>query len=188
MTSNIQLDNYIKSKNIKGFIGVFSSDEIWNINIPRDSSLIVNYSASYQNGSHWVAMRHLNCNQNIPEYFDSYGFKPDHDDKILGVRTRFLEFIQKQNKTNKPFRYNKKDLQSYGTDVCGEYSAWFIINGLPILPDGMISPQWRSVLNYQNSHNRDKYIKKLVGIRKTNQRGEGIISLPRNYVEILKSN
>jgi hypothetical protein len=131
-------------------------------------------------------MRHLNCEKQPVEYFDSYGFKPDHDDKILGVKTRFREFIDKHNMNRQPPRFNRYDLQSYGTDVCGEYCAWFIKNGLPFGLDGRVNPPWRSVMNYRNSHNRDAYIKNLVGIRKKRQQKGGMISRPRLHVEFFK--
>ena len=89
MTTNYQIENYFKKNPSKNFKGVYASNEISSLKLPKNSSIIVNYSPNYARGSHWIAMKHLNDKKQPPEYFDSYGFIPDHDDKIIGVKTNF---------------------------------------------------------------------------------------------------
>jgi len=164
MTTNFQIEDYMKKYNIKGFCGVYGSDEIFKT-YKKNCSIIVNYSPIGSKGSHWIGIRNINSREPI-EYFDSYGFKPDHDDKILGLKTKFREFIDKYNTSGKPFKYNHYDLQAYGSDVCGEYSAKFIIDGLPYLDNKIKNPNWNNILSLKTPEGRDKQILKEIKIRK----------------------
>jgi len=162
MTTNFQLENYLRNE--KGFLGVFPSDKLPKYP-PSGSSLIANYSKSGERGSHWVAMRGLNSIHT--EYFDSYGFQADDDDLLLGETTNFENYL-KNNSINGKYTTNKIELQSLNSDVCGEYSAWFIKNGLPELfynNKVIINPKWREFIKQNNSYMNDKLIKKIVGIR-----------------------
>jgi hypothetical protein len=101
------------------------------------------------------------------EYFDSYGFQADDDDLLLGETTNFENYL-KNNSINGKYTTNKIELQSLNSDVCGEYSAWFIKNGLPELfynNKVIINPKWREFIKQNNSYMNDKLIKKIVGIR-----------------------
>ena len=159
MTTNYQIENYFKKNPSKNFKGVYASNEISSLKLPKNSSIIVNYSPKYARGSHWIAMKHLNDKKQPPEYFDSYGFIPDHDDKIIGVKTNFKDFLEDHNLSDKPIKYNNLDLQGYGSDVCGEYSTYFIKNGLPS------NKKWKEIKDLPTPEERDKKIRELVKIR-----------------------
>lgn len=171
MTTNYQIEHYLKGKAIN-FRGVYASNEISSLKLPLNSSIIVNYSPSNTRGSHWIGIKNLNNKNKPPEYFDSYGFVPDHDDAILGVKTNFSQFLELRNLTTQPIKYNNKDLQAYGSDVCGEYSSYFILHGLPDTKNKW----WKPILDLPTPQQRDNEIKKLVPIRqpRVGFRGDGI--------------
>ena len=158
MTTNYQLMDFMKRNNVQGYCGVFASDEIFQT-YKKNCSLIVNYSPMGSKGTHWIAFRNINSKEPL-EYFDSYGFAPSHDDKILGVRTKFREFIDKYNTSGMPFKYNHFDLQAYGSDVCGEYCAKFIMDGLPYQTNHIKNPKWNSILSFRTPEGRDNEVKK----------------------------
>lgn len=161
MTTNYEIEDYFNK--VKGkypqFKGVFASNELKKF--PPNSSIIINYSPNYTRGTHWIGIRHLNSKKYAPEYFDSYGFPPDHDDKILGVKTNFKKFLDENNKSGKPIKYNHIDLQGYDTDVCGEYSSLFIKCGLPT--DNVDC--WKPITDLNTSQERDAQVKEMVRIR-----------------------
>ena len=162
MTTNFQLENYLKNE--KGFLGAFPSDKLPE-NPKSGSSLIVNYSKYGEKGSHWVSMRGLNSVNT--EYFDSYGFNADDDDLLLGETTHFKNYLEK-NSINGKYTVNMLNLQQLTSDVCGEYSAWFIKWGLPeLFYNGkvIVNPRWKPYIKNNNSFMNDKLIKKSVGIR-----------------------
>ena len=171
MTTNYQIEEYLKDKS-KTFKGVFASNELLTLKLPLNSSIIVNYSPNNTRGTHWIGMKNLNNKNKPPQYFDSYGFIPDHDDSILGVKTNFLQFLELRNLTSDSIKYNTKDLQAYGSDVCGEYSSYFILHGLP---DNK-NKWWKPILDLPTPQERDSEIKKLVPIRKPRLgfRGDGL--------------
>jgi len=162
MTTNFQLEHYLRNE--RGFLGCFPSNKLPK-NPPIGSSLIANYSKAGERGSHWVGMRGLNTNN--CEYLDSYGFEPDDDDLLLGETTNFEEYL-KNNSVNKKYTTNKIELQSLNSDVCGEFTAWFVKWGLPeLFYNGkvIVNPRWRPFIKQNNSYMNDKLIKKVVGIR-----------------------
>tara|TARA_R110000787_G_scaffold195263_1_gene306660 strand:- start:1938 stop:2924 length:987 start_codon:yes stop_codon:yes gene_type:complete len=169
MTTNFQIDNYMKAHHVIGYDGVYGSDEIFR-KYKKNSSIIVNYSPIGSKGSHWIGIRNINSKNPI-EYFDSYGFPPDHDDKILGVKTRFREFIEKYNLSGKPYQHNAFDLQAYGSDVCGEYSCKFIMDGLPYFPNKIKNPKWNVILSFRTPEGRDKEVKNEIQIRTNKHNG-----------------
>ena len=162
MTTNFQLENYLRNE--KDFLGVFPSNKL-PANPKSGSSLIVNYSKYGEKGSHWVGMRALNTVNCA--YFDSYGFQADDADLILSVQTNFQGYLEK-NSINGKYKVNMLNLQQLTSDVCGEYSAWFIKWGLPeLFYNGkvIVNPRWRPFIKQNNSFMNDKLIKKMVGIR-----------------------
>lgn len=163
MTTNYQIEDYMKHYKVKGFCGVYASDEIFKT-YKKNCSIIVNYSPMGSKGTHWIAFRNINSKEPM-EYFDSYGFRPDHDDKILGVKTKFREFIDKYNTSGKAFKYNHFDLQAYGSDVCGEYCAKFIMDGLPYQTNQIKNPKWSVILSMRTPEGRDKEVKDEIKIR-----------------------
>lgn len=154
MTSNVQLDNYIKKqkKTFAPFVGVFPSDKLPNVDKGQDFCLITNYDPSTKNGSHWVA---LAIKGNKAYWFDSYGIKPDGDDLILNDKTKYLPYLTKYSND---IIYNHIDLQALESEVCGLYACYFCIHGLP----ARNKEAWK--MFSQNTQLNDKKIKVLVRV------------------------
>ena len=87
--------------------------------------VIFNLDKHTQSGSHWIAM-YMDLQKNIIGYWDSYGYKPPKEVKVLMKRLkeqgRELEYSPK-------IRINKKRHQFKGSE-CGVYSMHFIIEQL----------------------------------------------------------
>ena len=66
----LEINNEMK---IDCFKGTFSCDAIPKIKYKQPIAIIINTDPSYKPGEHWVA---LFINNNIAEYFDSFGGKP----------------------------------------------------------------------------------------------------------------
>lgn len=161
MSYSGQLETYLLSKNIKGFLGVFASDQLPR-NPPIGSSLIANYSSSTQPGTHWIAMRNLKTNN--AEYFDSYGMEPDDEDLLLSRQTNFKGYL-KANSSGTVHR-NDIDLQHTTSNVCGEYACKFIMDGNPMMKDNKtINPKWRKYVLSNSATKNDKWIKEEIKLR-----------------------
>jgi hypothetical protein len=94
------------------FEGVFPSDCIPAFCDSR-TAIVLNLDPQTQNGSHWVAMYLENGKG---EYFCSYGSSPKID--------HFINFLNRN--CNKGWNFNKDDLQSLNSDVCGDYCMWYL--------------------------------------------------------------
>lgn len=99
----------------KYFKGVFPIDRIPKFIRSRPALLVVNTDKSNQPGTHWIAL-YLNSKGSV-EYFDSYGREPKHKE--------FIKFF-KRNKLHTIF-YNKTQLQSFLSDVCGQYCCVYLL-------------------------------------------------------------
>lgn len=108
-------------KNVPQFGGVFSSDEIPSYkkeDLPK--LLVVNTDPSHEEGTHWIAL-YLHPKLHLNEYFDSYGYPP--------VVTSIKKAL------GKDYIYNDRQLQSFFSDVCGQYCVHYCIqrsNGLSL--------------------------------------------------------
>lgn len=93
------------------FFGVFAADRIPELLLPGPGSsprsLIVNTDPSALSGSHWV-LYFIRADGNL-EFFDSYGRNPS--DYGLGPR---------------PQIWNRRQIQSEFSDVCGQYCIYFL--------------------------------------------------------------
>ena len=167
MTTNFQLEKYIernrgKLKN-RNFLGVFSSDKLPD-NVSTNSCLIANYSPiSHPSSGHWIAMGNLKGNGDA-WYFDSYGFPPDADDNALHDTTDFKDFLIRNSSTGK-YIYNNFDFQAYGVheNECGEYASTALLEDWGKNPNAPIFNKLKSI---SDGFQRDRFIKKYVGIRK----------------------
>ena len=94
----------------KGFLGVYSSDQIPLNYIPvkRPVMFVANTAPSNHPGKHWVAFFYPPFGE--PEFFDSFGKSPSYH------RLTFQKFM-----------YNRKGLQSFDSDVCGYYVLLYLI-------------------------------------------------------------
>ena len=102
MTTNHQLNDMAKKLNLKHFLGVFMCDELKEINLRENMCFIFNFQDSDQTGSHW-ALAYKKGDEKI--YFDSYGSHPP---------------IQLQNLFGTRILYSNFQIQSFGSDYCGE--------------------------------------------------------------------
>lgn len=126
MTTNVQLADYLKyKKTIAPFQGVHCSSGLPDLPKDKPFCMIVNYDPCSKQGSHWCALayKHGKC-----YWFDSYGLKPDASDKLLSDKTDFKGYL---NKYSSEILYNHIDLQDIKTSVCGLYSVYFCLYGLP---------------------------------------------------------
>ncbi|DAC81770.1 TPA_asm: adenain [Monosiga MELD virus 1] len=163
-------DNILK-RNKVFYGGVFAADELPDVNeLKREMRLngrrgvriIVNYSDGDERGTHWCGMGL--SPQGRPEYFDSYGMGPDADDAILAQQeghpfhTHFRAWLHSLSAS--PLVWNKTRLQASGSDVCGNYSAYYVLWGLPTSYDGVRA--WYDVTKVSTYEGRDKQIARLV--------------------------
>ena len=70
MTTNLQLDDYIRKMKIKNFRAVIMKDELEKFNPLTNECFIVNLENSDQNGSHWTCI--WKKGRDV-RYFDSFG-------------------------------------------------------------------------------------------------------------------
>lgn len=152
MTSAGQLEEYLAGH--PGFLGVFSADTLPDPATirprPGGYSLIANYSPHQDPGTHWIAILNVKSSTGFLgcQYFDSYGTFPGGDDPELHLPTTFMPFLRACKWS--PTSYNPYDLQGYrgpNTDVCGEYSVWAVLHGMPVLRPGktLFDGAWRPI-------------------------------------------
>ncbi len=92
--------------------GVFPADGIpFRLDLP--AALIANTQTADMPGMHWVGL--FIKKNGLGYFFDSYGCRPD---------TSYMKDAIKRN--CRLWCYNKKPLQSIGSDVCGQYCLQFI--------------------------------------------------------------
>lgn len=127
MSSNIQIENYMR-KNFKGdFLGCFNADDLPN-NPPPSSNLIANYSDKddADGGTHWVAMINLNPDNGEPAlFFDSYGGDADFEDIVLRKKTNFKNYMNRHSGGS--YGHNNINIQSRDGDSCGHYAVHAIM-------------------------------------------------------------
>jgi len=128
MSSNIQIENYMK-KHFKGtFLGCFCADDLPH-DPPPNSNLIANYSDSDDSdgGTHWVAMINLNSDNGDPSlFFDSYGGDCDFEDIVLQKRTEFKNYMKRHSGGR--YAHNNINIQSRDGDACGHYAVHAIMS------------------------------------------------------------
>ena len=107
--SNDYLQNWIDHMGINDrFGGIYVKEQLTTDMIKQNKFYIINLDDfhSVTNGTHW---RTFYYNENIIEYFDSYGLKPPQ--------------IISQNSS---YTYNNTQYQSHGSKACGYYCLYFI--------------------------------------------------------------
>jgi len=127
MSSNIQIEDYMR-KNFKGdFLGCFCADELPH-SPPPNSNLIANYSDRDDDdgGTHWVAMINLNSDNGTPSmFFDSYGGDADFEDVVLQKRTNFKNYMNRHSRGS--YAHNNINIQSRDGNGCGHYAVHAIL-------------------------------------------------------------
>ena len=111
--NTLQIDNIMRAdcELSTTFEGVFASDRLPALS-EQKTAMVMNLDPFKMDGSHWVCIYIENVNGN---YFDSYGLSPSVDN--------FVHFLKRNCKT---WTFNKTELQSYDTEVCGHYCIWFL--------------------------------------------------------------
>ena len=97
------------------FKGVYSSDVLPHFKPPF--SIIANVDDQYSPGSHWLSI--MVNNDNIVEFADSFGRRPDND--MFPVS--FANYIAKY----KLCYYNSVMIEGLFDHDCGEISIYFVI-------------------------------------------------------------
>lgn len=96
------------------FRGVFARDQIPKDGTSVPHSLVMNYDAHDQQGSHWVC---IYVDENgFGDYFDSYGLPPLAE-----------EFVDYLNSNTNQWNWNKITLQCEDCVTCGEYCCAYLI-------------------------------------------------------------
>ena len=166
MSSNIQIENYMK-KHFKGdFLGCFCADNLPHSPSPS-SNLIANYSDSddNDNGSHWVAMINLNSDNGEPTlFFDSYGGDADFEDVVLQKKTNFKNYMNRHSRSN--YAHNNINIQSRDGNACGHYCVYAIMTqSIPSLTGQKRSANtaWKDFTSAFNTpESNDKLIKQKI--------------------------
>ena len=166
MSTNVQIENYMK-KNFKGvFLGCFSADNLPN-NPPPNSNLIVNYSDSGDSdgGSHWCAMINLNSDNGQPTlFFDSYGGDTGFEDIVLQKETDFKRYMERHSRNS--YAHNNINIQSRDGTVCGQYCVYAIMTqSIPSLTGQKRSanPAWKDFTSpFNEPEDNDKLIKQKI--------------------------
>ena len=104
---------FTKSK----FKGVFPSDRLPTKIKQYPAALVTKVDPHDKPGSHWCAFYIDEHGQG--EFFDSYGQAPDR------YSMEFKQFLDRHCPT---WTYNTKQLQSLGSNVCGHYCLYYLIN------------------------------------------------------------
>ena len=116
--------NYIMRRFQPIFRGVFRKNELDNIKITGYPFAVISNESDFgTRGTHWVALYfgvYGNC-----DFFDSYGrmSKPDIR-KVIDKHTNFG--CGYGGIACGKLRVNRKQLQSYNSDVCGHYCIFFL--------------------------------------------------------------
>lgn len=100
----------------KYFIGIFTSDRLPKDNIPYPSCFVLNTDIEGGAGLHWLAVI-LKSSEEL-EFFDSFGRHPKD------INTDIYKYIQKF----KSAIYNKVQIQSPDSEVCGAYCVYYLFH------------------------------------------------------------
>jgi hypothetical protein len=166
MSSNTEIDNYLK-KHFKGnFLGCFCADELPH-NPSPNSNLIANYSDrdDGDSGTHWVAMINLNSDNGQPSlFFDSYGGDADFEDVVLNKKTNFKNYMNRHSRGS--YAHNNINIQSRDGNACGHYCVHAIMTqSIPSLTGQKRSANihWKDFTSAFNTpEENDALIKKLI--------------------------
>lgn len=122
--SNVMIENFLKCYNTK----YFHYDDFinyTNINDVFDNTnfRIIYLPSDHNNVGHWVVM--FRRDNNLIEYFDPMGIKPDECNKWLNTqeenknKTHFNDIIS--STPNMKYIYNNSQLQASNSILCGKY-------------------------------------------------------------------
>lgn len=107
----IGCDELMRSK----VLGVYALDRLPVRQKELPYGLIANTETHDKRGKHWIAMY---FSKEGGEFFDSYGHKPEYFSYV------FSSYLSRNTTV---VNYNKIRIQSYSTDVCGEYCLLYLL-------------------------------------------------------------
>ena len=111
--SNFQIIEKCKELKIENFKGVFMRNELNKNRKPTSNEcLILNIDHSNNTGTHWTS---LFIKNDIPFYFDSYGFRPPLE---------VLDYCGRLNKSEG--YYHDYKIQKPDEVICGHYCIYII--------------------------------------------------------------
>lgn len=128
-----------------------------------NKGLIVNYSQSGTRGTHWIAFLFRGI-LDYCLYFDSFGMRPSADNPFIHENSHFRSFLKLWNSG---FKFNKYDLQSLDSHVCGLYALHsIVVGGMPDFasffddnfPSNSVINEWNKYKNTIGGKRRDKKI------------------------------
>ena len=173
MSSNIQIENYMKNHFKGDFLGCFNADDLPS-NPPPSSNLIANYSDrdDSDGGTHWVAMINLNPDNGQPAlFFDSYGGDADFEDVVLRKKTNFKNYMNRHSGGS--YGHNNINIQSRDGDACGHYAVHAIMTqSIPSLTGQKRSANtaWKDFTSAFNTpEENDKLIKEKIKLTSTSE-------------------
>ena len=126
-----------------GVIGVFAADRLPKHRLERRYGIIVNTDIHSNPGKHWCAI--YNDGEGHIVFFDSFGRTPAQNSAHI------MRWINKRVKT---LEYNKMQLQSGQSNVCGLYSILFLRQQLL----GMSLQEFVDEVNYSDLHINDMFV------------------------------
>jgi hypothetical protein len=104
-----QIDRILKRK-VDTYLGTFSSNHL-----PHETGIFVsNTDPCHREGTHWIAI-FIDADRRRGEYFDSFGRPPN---KL---------FTDYMNTHCRHWIYNKRQLQSIASKLCGYYCVLYCI-------------------------------------------------------------
>ena len=160
--NTLQLKDVMKRDRLgkESFLGVFPMDLLPKQEVlQRPFSLIVNTAPSSHKGQHWLAVYVDDEGQG--EMFDSYGHSASFYDR------RLEHFLQR----NCMFHvYNSRQVQSFTSDVCGQFCLFFLLHRCRGIPADSIVNTF-SKRTHQNDELVDHFIQKHFPFIKTYTKG-----------------
>ena len=158
-TTGDQLDKWCVQNGVRGWKGVYTSDQLPTLWRPKDWCAVLNHSPSTSptGGTHWLGVR---INGSTATFFDSYALPPTNnfEDALMGAPTdakpHFQDWLDRCGVTS--VQSNHRRLQQLTSAVCGQYSVWYCKWGLPANDP----PHWSWVTN--DFKQNDRIIKSLV--------------------------
>ena len=113
--STLEIDE--KLRTVPGFLGAFPFDELPD-RPTGDFSVIVNTEPGTEPGNHWIP---IICKDNVMYFVDSFGRGPRNSLFSKEFKETILDFTSGFKR-----RWNKRMVQYIFSNVCGEYSIYFI--------------------------------------------------------------
>ena len=130
MSTGDQTSSWARKNSVRGFLGVFPSDELPE-HVPKKKRwcLVTNVEGHSSPGDHWLAV--------IGEggqsfFFNMHGIPPDQSAGILGdEHAHFRRWLSQHSPNGSSC--SETALQGFGSDVCGERSVYACKYGMPAI-------------------------------------------------------